>query len=180
MFEAPCFESVRRVLKRGFSSILNLDIGGIKMAVKLSNILKVLLFFLWFFALLTGCIASKPPPGVKTDIWVGKITGMAEGELRITFWNAGKNNNDQIIQGQLILNVERAYGQEKTCLKSSIKGQIKDGRMKARISGDVEGATFIGEFIGIMSESHGSGTWTIDVQDEAAGRFTGEWTLQKQ
>jgi hypothetical protein len=173
-------EFVGRVLIRP-SSILNQIIGGITMTVKSSNMLKLLLFFLCTFVLLTGCISSGPPKGAKTDIWVGEITGMAKGKIRITSWQAGENNNDQIIQGQLIINVGQASGGHGgTRLKSSFRGWIKNGLMKVKISGNVEGATFMGEFIGTMSERHGSGTWSVDVPDEDAGHYTGEWTLQKQ
>ncbi len=151
------------------------------MAVKSSNTLKLLLFFLCTFILLAGCISSGPPKGAKTDIWVGKITGMAKGELRITSWPAEENSNDQIIQGQLILNVEQASGGHGAVqLKSNFSSRIKDGLMQVKISGTVEGATFMGKFIGTLSKRHGSGTWIVDVPDEAAGQYTGEWTLKKQ
>ena len=151
------------------------------MVAKFFNMLKFFSFFLCIFVLLTGCIASKPPSGVKADIWAGEITGMAKGKISITSWLAGENNNDQIIQGQLIIDVEQAYGGHgKTRLKSSLKGRIKDGLMKVKFSGNVESATFMGELTGTMSERQGSGTWIIDVPDEAAGQFTGKWTLQKQ
>jgi hypothetical protein len=151
------------------------------MVTKLLNTLKVFLFFLSVFSLLAGCVSSQPPSGTKKSIWLGEITGMATGKMEITSWTAGENTNDQIIQGQLFLFVENAQGGHGDIkLKSSIKGRIKNGLMKVKISGYVEGATFMGDFRGTMSDSKGSGTWIVDVPDEGAGQYTGKWTLKKQ
>lgn len=151
------------------------------MAVRLLNTLKHFLLFLSVFGLLAGCISPKPLPDVKKNIWVGEITGMAIGKMRIIYWQTEGNNTDQMIQGNLVIDVEQAAnGQGGVCLKSSLKGRIKNKLMEVKFSGNVEDATFHGKLTGTMAESHGYGTYMIYVPDEAAGQYTGKWTLKKQ
>ncbi len=151
------------------------------MDAKLSNMFNVILLFSCLFSLLTGCVASGPPSGIEKDLWTGEITGMAKGKISISSWQSGESKNELTLEGQLLIDIESAWGgQGEGKLIGDLKGRIKDGLMEAKISGAVEGASFLGEFIGTMSETQGFGSWTIDVFDEAAGRYVGDWTLQKQ
>jgi len=151
------------------------------MTAKLSNLLKSLLLFLCAFALLTGCVSPKPPPGVRKDLWVGELTGMIRGPIRISSWQSGENKNIQITEGRFTMHVDSAWGGfSDISVQGDVRGRIKDGLMEAKISGSADDSFFSGVLIGTVSEIQGFGTWRLDVPEEDAGTYTGEWTLQKQ
>jgi hypothetical protein len=152
------------------------------MKTRSSIVLNPLIIVVVLCALFWGCVATKESSsGVPKDTWTGEMTGMATAKLRLESWQADKAGSDTIIQGSVRIDFDSARGGVvDVTLRGRLTGRIKDGIMEAKFSGNAEGTTCMGDFIGTMSETQGFGTWKIDGMDEEMLRFSGEWTLAKQ
>ncbi|MCG8688373.1 MAG: hypothetical protein MI892_26110, partial [Desulfobacterales bacterium] len=131
---------------------------------------------------LGGCVTTKEPSSnIAKDIWTGEMTGMAKAKLHLESFQTSGSDSDTLIQGRIKMNIESAQGVGgNITLLGELTGRIKDGLMKAKISGDAKGAKCTGDFIGTMSETQGFGTWEITAIEEVVHLFEGEWHLVKK
>jgi hypothetical protein len=129
---------------------------------------------------IVGYATSQVASAADSEEWVGKVTGMADGDLKLFITPTG-GERDGSVGGELTvdLNFTGAYGSATAIC--SIKGKITNGILKGIISGSVlldVGSTGIdGELIGTtISETQMSGTWSVT---HIAGSHSGEWTAEK-
>ena len=132
-----------------------------------------------FLCLALSCFSALVFAEAGKSIWKGEITGMAKGGMELTIADSGSGEDEQVVKGDLVLDVESAAGYSGE-VKGKLKGKIKSGLLKAKFTGWAQETSCYGDFVGTLSETQGFGTWKIDAHDESAGRFTGEWTLEKQ
>jgi hypothetical protein len=141
--------------------------------------LTVLCIILIAGLFIVGHATSQVVSDADSEEWVGKVTGMATGDLELFVTQTGEGEGS--VRGKLTadLNFTGAYGSATAIC--SIKGNVTDGILKGIISGsvllDVAPTGINGELIGtIISETQMSGTWSVT---HIAGSHSGEWTAEK-
>ena len=115
--------------------------------------------------------------GIK---WVGKISGMAHGELKL-FVSQMEGEGDFNVRGSLIMDLDKtAGGYGRGRVTGRIKGVVSNGVLQATVSGHatvIEGSSRIkGQMKGILSEEKVSGTWSIG---HTEGFHSGKWIAHK-
>jgi len=136
--------------------------------------LIVLLFIL-------GCASTQFVPDADTEKWIGKISGMAKGDLELFIKQTQGQDDLYSVAGLFVMNLETtAGGYGSVIARGRIKGKIKNGTMKAKIFGDAQVEdTFYqisGEMIGTISKTQAFGTWKIR---HIEGLHSGKWTAEK-
>ena len=124
--------------------------------------------------------AAQDVPAADSEVWVGKMTGMANGDMKLFITRTGQEG-DSSVRGTLNMAFgmsQGGYGSgTATC---TIEGTVSKGILKAELLGDVQVnvGTFgvFGELIGTTSETQISGTWVVD---HVAGSHSGEWFAEK-
>ncbi|MBU1340786.1 MAG: hypothetical protein KKE44_20045 [Proteobacteria bacterium] len=135
---------------------------------------------LFFFSANTSCDQSLSDP--PKEIWTGVATGMGEGTLVMNAWQVKKTQNVLTIKGRVEMKIKAVSGGygSGSC-NGTFKGKIKDGVLQAKFSGTAyvsQGDSPVsGELIGTLSENKGSGTYNFATR---VGKYTGEWSLEKQ
>ena len=151
---------------------------------------KIIFSIIALFILFASCIATEKQNTTfdKKEIWSGKMAGHLEGSLRCYF---SQNTNQKSIQdisgkiewkGQLTV-IENHDG----VLECFLKGHIKDGVLRAHISGiarsliTFEEVNVAGMFNGTLSENQGFGVWNMHLtRGDWQRRVAGEWFLNKE
>jgi hypothetical protein len=128
-----------------------------------------------------GCASTQFVPDPDSEKWIGKISGMAKGNLELFIKQTQGQNDLYSVAGLFVMDMETtAGGYGSVTARGRINGKIKNGTMKAKIFGDaqVEGTFYqiSGEMIGNISKTQASGTWKIR---HIEGVNSGKWTAVK-
>lgn len=128
---------------------------------------------------IVGYATSQVASAAEGEEWVGKVTGMADGDLKLFVTPTG-GEGDGSVRGKLTVDLDFTGTYGSATATCSIKGNVTNGILKGIISGSVlldVGSTGIdGELIGTISETQMSGTWSVT---HIAGSHSGEWTAEK-
>lgn len=140
-----------------------------------------LLFTLIVVLSILGCASTQFVPDADTEKWIGKISGMAKGDLELFIKQTQGQDDLYSVAGLFVMNLETtAGGYGSVIARGRIKGKIKNGTMKAKIFGDAQVEdTFYqisGEMIGTISKTQAFGTWKIR---HIEGLHSGKWTAEK-
>jgi len=124
--------------------------------------------------------SAQDVPAVDSEEWVGKMTGMANGDVKLFIARTG-TEGDGSVKGTLNMAFGMSQGGYGAgTITSTIAGTVTNGILKAELLGDVQvsAGTFgvFGELIGTISETQISGTWVVD---HIAGSHSGEWFAEK-
>ena len=128
-----------------------------------------------------GCASTQFVPDADSEKWIGKISGMAKGDLELFIKQTQGQDDLYSVAGLFVMNLETtAGGYGSVIARGRIKGKIKNGTMKAKIFGDAQVEdTFYqisGEMIGTISKTQAFGTWKIR---HIEGLHSGKWTAEK-
>lgn len=142
------------------------------------------LWILLGIMLLAGCVTTETAPEGAKTLWVGEMTGMGEGEMKLNSWEVTGEGDVQEVNSQVLVKItSTAGGYGGGTLTGRLTGRIKDGLLEATFVGFARvsdgNASVHGRFIGTVSETQGFGTWDMTASGEG-GRFTGEWSVQRQ
>lgn len=148
--------------------------------------MKKFTFILGFFVFtaflfLISCVSTQKL-SQTSDVWTGKITGEAEGTMKI-FLQDLDNAGTKKFTGEIFAKISTTNQYGGGTMRGELSGKIENKRVTGIISGDVSvsdsDAILSGEFTGELSESKGSGEWKVEANLDLA-RFKGKWTLEKQ
>lgn len=133
-----------------------------------------------FLGLLSGCASTQGGDMSAGEDWVGKVSGMAEGDLTLMV-SETMGKGESPVTGSLSMNLAKtagAHGSGK--VTGRIRGSIVNGKLEAVLSGRVvvtEGASRIrGRMTGTFSASTASGKWSFS---HVAGVHSGRWQAEK-
>jgi len=142
--------------------------------------------FFFLFALIVvfsilGCASTQLLPDADTDKWIGKITGMAKGDLELFIKQTQGQGDLHSVTGPFVMNLgTTAGGYGNVTVRGRMKGKVNNESMKAKIYGEaqVEDSFYqiFGDIIGTVSKTQASGTWTIR---HVEGTHSGKWTAGK-
>ena len=140
-----------------------------------------LLFTLIVVLTILGCASTQLVPDADTDKWIGKISGMAEGDLELFIKQTQDQGGFYPVKGPFVMNLSRtAGGYGNVTVRGRMKGKVKKGIMEAKIFGDAQVEdTFYrisGEMRGTISKTQAFGTWKIR---HIEGTHSGKWTAEK-
>jgi hypothetical protein len=125
-----------------------------------------------------GCATTQSVPGADSEKWIGKISGMAEGDLELFI----KQNQGGIfsVTGPFVMNLVTTGGYGSGKVTGNVKGKVKNGIMQTKIIGYAQvddGSSHIsGKMIGTISKSQAFGTWSFN---HLEGSLSGKWTAEK-
>jgi len=128
-----------------------------------------------------GCASTQFVPDADSEKWIGKISGMAKGDLELFIKQTQGQDDLYSVAGLFVMKLATtAGGYGSVIARGRINGKIKNGTMKAKIFGDaqVEGTFYeiSGEMIGTTSKTQAFGTWKIR---HIEGVNSGKWTAEK-
>lgn len=128
-----------------------------------------------------GCASTQLVPGADTEKWIGKISGMAEGDLEFFIKQTQGQGDFYSFTGPFVMNLKTtAGGYGSGTVTGHIKGKVNNGIMKARIFGHAQvedGSSQIsGKMIGTISKTQAFGTWRMEHRE---GSHSGKWTAEK-
>ena len=128
-----------------------------------------------------GCASTQLVTDADTEKWIGKISGMAEGDLELFIKQTQGQGNFYSVTGPFVMNLKTtAGGYGGGTVTGHMKGKIESGIMKAKISGHAQvedGSSQIsGELVGTISRTQAFGTWRIR---HIEGSHSGKWTAEK-
>ncbi len=140
-----------------------------------------LLIMLILVLSILGCASTQFVPDADTEKWIGKISGMAEGDLELFIKQTQGQDGFYPVKGPFVMNLARtAGGYGSVTVTGRMKGKVKNGIMKAKIFGDAQVEdTFYqisGEMIGTISKTQAFGTWSLR---HIEGTHSGKWTAEK-
>ena len=144
---------------------------------------KVTVFCLIVILLVCGYNHAGQSSGdTKTAIWSGQLKGMAEGKLILNTCAVAASKNEFSVESRVTMKLKQINsGSGQVSLKGILKGRLKDGLLKAKISGhayDDDGAySAKGDFVGTLSETQGFGMYNIYCEGTY---YKGGWTLNKK
>lgn len=137
------------------------------------NMLMVILSIL-------GCASNQFVPDANTEKWIGKISGMAGGDLELYIKQTQGQGDFYSLAGPLVLKLETTGGYGSGTIKGHVKGKVKNGIIEAKISGQAQvedGSSHIsGKMIGSISKTQAVGTWKLG---HLEGLLSGKWTAEK-
>lgn len=141
----------------------------------------VLFIMLIVVFLIFGCGSTQMVPDADSVTWVGKITGMADGDLKLFIKQTEGQGDFHSITGRFVINLEStAGGHGSGTVTGRIKGRVKNGIMKAKMVGHAQvedGSSHIfGEMAGTISKTQALGTWKVEHRE---GSHSGKWTAEK-
>ena len=123
---------------------------------------------------------AQDVPAADSEVWVGKMTGMAHGDIKLFITRTGAAGEGSVTGtfNMAFSTSQGGYGGgTATC---NVEGTVTKGILKAELLGDVQVSvgTFgiFGELTGTVSETQISGTWAVD---HVAGSHSGDWTAEK-
>lgn len=149
---------------------------------KFSLTLKGTYLLIVFFAVVSilGCASTQFVPDADSEKWVGKISGMAEGDLKLFIMVTQGQSNLHSVSGPLTMNLKTTTGYGDAKVEGRIKGKIKSGNMNAKIFANVsvEGSVYqlSGKMVGTISKTQASGTWSLS---HIEGSHSGKWTAER-
>ncbi len=154
------------------------------MKSSLSKSIVTNLIFLMVFTFIMGCAATQLSTDQPHETWVGEMTGMVTGKLRLSAWRTDEKQDIQTVESKLNLIIEStAGGYGGGTMRGRLKGTIKDNRIEATIFGHAavtDGyADVRGKLTGSISEGKGFGTWQITARTHSL-YFNGEWAIARQ
>ncbi len=128
-----------------------------------------------------GCASTQFVPDADSEKWIGKISGMAKGDLELFIKQTHGQDDFYSVTGPFVMNLETtAGGYGSVTVKGLVKGKINNGSMKSNIFGDAQVEdTFYqisGKMIGTISKTQAFGTWKIA---HIEGLHSGKWTAKK-
>lgn len=127
-----------------------------------------------------GCASTQLVPDADTEKWLGKISGMAEGDLELFIKQTQGQMDFYAVTGPFVMNLKTTGGYGSGTVTGHMKGKVKDGIMKAKISGHAQvedGSSHIsGKMIGTISKTQAFGTWSMG---HLEGLLSGKWTAEK-
>jgi len=140
-----------------------------------------LLFTLIVVLSILGCASTQFVPDADTEKWIGKISGMAKGDLEFFIKQTQGQGDFHSVTGPFVMNLgSTAGGYGGATVTGLMKGKVKNGIMKTKFFGEAEVEdTFYrisGEMIGTISKTQASGTWRIR---HVEGSHSGKWTAEK-
>ena len=147
--------------------------------------LKLVAVVILPFALysLSGCVSTPTERGIKSEPWVGELTGMINADLQMFFSRLEEETNVYLIEGNFEGEIDASgdYGRGK--MRAKLKGKVKDGICNIDIWGTAiveEGsATINGKMIGTLSKTQAFGSWTLVARDDERYDLSGEWSAKK-
>lgn len=149
---------------------------------KFSLTLKGTYLLIVFFAVVSilGCASTQFVPDADSDKWVGKIIGMAKGDLKLFIKETQDQNDLHAVSGPLTMNLKTTGGYGVAKVEGHIKGKIKSGNITADIfaTASVEGSFYklSGKMVGTISGTQAFGTWSLN---HIEGSHSGKWTAEK-
>ena len=140
-----------------------------------------LLIMLILVLSILGCAATQFVPDADTEKWIGKISGMAKGDLELFIKQTQGQGDFYSVKGPFVMDLEKtAGGYGSVTVRGHMKGKVNNGIMKAKIFGDAQVEdTFYqisGEMIGTISKTQAFGTWSLR---HIEGTHSGKWTAEK-
>jgi|GEM_PF-2390687 len=135
--------------------------------------------------LLSGCASTSEVQGTEGELWMGKLTGMVDADLKLYFSRIEEDEATYLVKGHFsgeIDNVAGGHGSGR--MSGVIAGQVKEGKIDVRMRGTAtvsEGsASITGKMAGALSNTQAFGSWNIDARSsEGSHRFSGEWHADK-
>jgi hypothetical protein len=111
---------------------------------------------------------------------LAKLAVMAKGDLELLFKQTQGQSDFYSVSGSFVMNLEKTGGYGGGTATGQVKGKVKNGIMKAKISGVAQvedgSAHISGEIIGTISKTKAFGTWRMGHID---GSHSGKWTVEK-
>jgi hypothetical protein len=139
-----------------------------------------LLFTLIVLLSILGCASTQLVPDADTEKWIGKISGMAKGDLELFIKQTQGQGDFHSVTGPFVMYLKTTGGYGSGKVKGNVKGIVKNGIMKAKISGHAQvedGSSHIsGTMIGTISKTQAFGTWSLG---HIEGFLSGKWTAEK-
>lgn len=127
-----------------------------------------------------GCASTQIVPDADSEKWIGKISGMAQGDLKLFIMVTQGQNDLHSVSGPLAMNLKTTTGYGGVKVTGHIKGKIKSGNMDAKIiaNASVEGMVYqlSGKMVGTISKTQAFGTWSLS---HIEGSHSGKWTAEK-
>ena len=127
-----------------------------------------------------GCASTQFVPDADSEKWIGKISGMAEGDLKLFIKETQDQSDLHAVSGPLTMNLKITTGYGDAKVEGHIKGKIKSGNMTADIfaTASVEGGFYkiSGKMLGTISGTQAFGTWSLS---HIEGSHSGKWTAEK-
>ena len=146
----------------------------------LTSMRAFLLISLFVVISILGCASTQLVPDADTEKWIGKISGMADGNLELFINQTHGQGEFYSVTGHFAMNLKTTGGYGSGRVTGHMKGKVKDGIMKTKISGYAQaedGSSHIsGEMIGTISKTQAFGTWSIG---HIKGLLSGKWTAEK-
>ena len=101
-----------------------------------SEVRLTLIFFAFVFVAVLSCASSTVGPNSVSEIWIGKVTGMAIGDVNIIIKRPPQKDNTFPFRGRVIITAnEIAGGYGQSDIDCIINGAVKDGDLNARAIG---------------------------------------------
>jgi len=142
---------------------------------------RVFLLIMLMVALsVPGCVSNQLVADADTEKWIGKISGMAEGDLELYIKKTKGQSDFYSVTGPFAMNLATTGGYGNASAKGKVNGNIKNGSIKAKLSGHAQaedGTSHIsGKMIGSISETQAVGTWELG---HIEGFLSGKWAAEK-
>lgn len=139
------------------------------------------LFLLTAFLFLNSCVSTENT-AQTSDVWTGKITGLAEGPIKLFLHDLNGNTGTKKFSGEFSAKVTGSDVYGGGTMRGKISGNIKNNILTGKISGYVSvsdgDSPILGDFNGEISESRGSGIWNAKGSHDF--KKAGNWTLKKK
>jgi len=140
-------------------------------------------FIVLFFLFLAGCVSIEKS-SQTSDVWTGNITGMAEGKIKLFVLDVKDGTGVKKVESKIFVTITNADNEDIGDMVGTLSGKIENNILNADITGHAyvlrAKGRINGGFTGEMSETRGSGEWTIIVSAKGNPKFTGKWTLEKK
>jgi hypothetical protein len=145
---------------------------------------KMIKFLLFIIIFLPACVSNTNEfPDKDAQIWTGKISGMATGDMTMKSWEINNSTGEHKVRSKISLDITQTSDGHTGTVQGTLTGSIKNGKFKGKFMGHamvVQGDSHVsGSFIGNFSEKNGSGSWSLSA-DRNIVKYTGQWTLKKQ
>lgn len=116
--------------------------------------------------------------GARLEIWELQLTGQTRGTVEFRLQREKIEKDRYLINGRLFGSVIDHQAGGPSDLRCKLKGKIERNEMMADLTGHLSGTEIgalrvAGKMLGTISESQGSGTWSIT---HSHGSSVGEWT----
>ena len=128
---------------------------------------------------LTGCVTYEG------DLWQGELTGDMNGKMKMYLDRSETEEDSFAVAGNISGKFDNVKGVGDAEVMLSIKGEIQNGMISAKLFGSGYSETagggdnLRGEMIGTMSKTQAFGTWNLETI-KYDFQFNGDWSVELQ